>query len=390
MSTFTVNNIIYELNSSTTVFIPSFGFSGITTPTNVVIPANVVDPNTSNSYSVIEIGTTAAYQNSNLISITLPNTLTTISVSAFDGCNNLTTVIMTNSVTSILYGAFNQCISLVEITLSNQITTISSNTFYSCFALQRITITDNVTSIGELAFYNCTSLNTVVLGANIDPAQINRSAFDNTPTSIIAYVPNSVSDSVIADLASLRRSDLSTPMFSQVLRLNVPCFKKGTKILTKNGYVAIENLKKGDLVKTLKNNFLPIEIIGKSVIFNAGNKKRIKQRLYKLSKSNYPDLLEDLVLTGSHSLLVNKLTEKQEEETLKDYGHLLVTDGKLRLETYLDLNADTYTEEGNFTIYHIALENENYYYNYAIWANGLLVETCSKRYLIELSNMTLI
>jgi len=36
------------------------------------------------------------------------------------------------------------------------------------------------------------------------------------------------------------------------------------------------------------------------------------------------------------------------------------------------------------------LENENYFHNYGIWANGLLVETCSKRYLTELSNMELI
>lgn len=390
MSTFTLNNITYKINSSTTVFIPVNGFTGITIPTNVVIPENVVDPSTSISYLVTVIGFAAAYRNSDLISITLPNTLTTISISAFDSCNYLTTVIMTNSVTIIENFAFNQCIALTEITLSNQITTILPNTFFSCNVLQRITIPDSVTSIDNLVFGNCSSLNTVVLGANINPAQINTSAFNGTPTSIIAYVPNTVPDSVIAALVSLRRSDGTTPMFSQVLRLNAPCFKKGTKILTKNGYVSIENLKKGDLVKTLKNDFLPIEIIGKSIIFNSGDKKRIKQRLYKLSKSNYPDLLEDLVLTGSHSLLVNKLTEKQEEETFKDYGHLLVTDGKLRLETYLDLNADTYSEKGNFTIYHIALENENYYYNYGIWANGLLVETCSKRYLIELSNMTLI
>ena len=35
-------------------------------------------------------------------------------------------------------------------------------------------------------------------------------------------------------------------------------------------------------------------------------------------------------------------------------------------------------------------ENDNYFGNYGIYANGLLVETCSKRYLKELSNMSLI
>jgi len=41
------------------------------------------------------------------------------------------------------------------------------------------------------------------------------------------------------------------------------------------------------------------------------------------------------------------------------------------------------------TIYHLALENENYFSNYGIYANGLLVESCSKRYLKELSGMEL-
>ena len=49
-----------------------------------------------------------------------------------------------------------------------------------------------------------------------------------------------------------------------------------------------------------------------------------------------------------------------------------------------------YETLGSYIIYHFALENDNYYNNYGIYANGLLVETCSKRYLKELSKMTLI
>jgi hypothetical protein len=67
-----------------------------------------------------------------------------------------------------------------------------------------------------------------------------------------------------------------------------------------------------------------------------------------------------------------------------------MTDNKLRLFTYLDDNAEPYSKEGTFTIYHLALENENYLGNYGIFANGLLVESCSKRYLTELSGMEFI
>jgi len=69
---------------------------------------------------------------------------------------------------------------------------------------------------------------------------------------------------------------------------------------------------------------------------------------------------------------------------------LYMTDDKLRLFTYLDEKTEPYPEKGTFTIYHLALENENYIGNYGIWANGLLVESCSKRYLTELSGMELI
>jgi hypothetical protein len=67
-----------------------------------------------------------------------------------------------------------------------------------------------------------------------------------------------------------------------------------------------------------------------------------------------------------------------------------MTDYKLRLFTYLEPRAEPLEEEGEFEVWHLALENEDYFGNYGIWANGLLVETISKRGLIEFSNMELI
>ena len=72
------------------------------------------------------------------------------------------------------------------------------------------------------------------------------------------------------------------------------------------------------------------------------------------------------------------------------YGNIYVTDRKYRLPACADPRASIYETPGTYTIYHLALENEDYDMNYGVYANGLLVETCSKRYLKELSNMTLI
>jgi hypothetical protein len=65
-------------------------------------------------------------------------------------------------------------------------------------------------------------------------------------------------------------------------------------------------------------------------------------------------------------------------------------DNRYRLPACLDERAEIYPQSGKFSIYHIALENDDYYMNYGIYANGLLVETCSKRYLEQVSEMTIL
>lgn len=176
----------------------------------------------------------------------------------------------------------------------------------------------------------------------------------------------------------------------------VPCFKEDSKILIfneileKEEYIPIQDIRVGTLVKTFQHDYVKVEMIGKSQIYNSGDKDRIRHRLYEYSNPKFPEIVEPLILTGGHSILVDELTEEQREKTMQVFGSILETDGKIHLLTFLNEDCEPYEEKGKFTIYHIALENENYYANYGIYANGLLVESCSKRYLLELSNMKLI
>jgi selenide,water dikinase len=80
----------------------------------------------------------------------------------------------------------------------------------------------------------------------------------------------------------------------------------------------------------------------------------------------------------------------QKEKTIEVNGNLYITDNKYRLPACVDLRASIFEHPGKYIIYHIALENDDYYMNYGIYANGLLVESCSKRYLVELSGMVLV
>jgi hypothetical protein len=156
------------------------------------------------------------------------------------------------------------------------------------------------------------------------------------------------------------------------------CFLKGTYIYTKEGYKQIENLKKGDLVNTFKDNYVAIDTIIEEEMYHDASKPRNKGQLFKLDYPEYPQLLKELYITGAHSILVGKLTENQKAQILKDYGKVFATDLFDRLPAYIDEKAKVHEESGTYTIYHLALENENMYSNYGIFANGLLVESLSK------------
>lgn len=173
------------------------------------------------------------------------------------------------------------------------------------------------------------------------------------------------------------------------------CFLEGTKILSligeKETYVPIENLRKGDLVKTSRDGYKKIDMIGKHEIQHTASKNRLKDELYKCSPSNFPELIEDLIVTGYHNILVNEfVSEEQKQKAIEVNGKIYVTDEKYRLPACVDNRTDVFEKPGKYMIWHLALEHDNYYMNYGIYANGLLVETCSKRYLKELSNMMLL
>lgn len=175
----------------------------------------------------------------------------------------------------------------------------------------------------------------------------------------------------------------------------IPCFLEGSKLLClidgKEEYVPIEEIRKGTLVKTSRDGFKKVEHIGYGTILNRADDERVEDRLYVCSKANYPDLTEDLILTGCHSILVDTLSEEEREATTKSLGKIFVTDKKYRLMACIDKRAQPWKKEGAFVIWHLALEHDDPRMNYGVYANGgLLVETCSKNFIVNKGNMTLL
>ena len=185
-----------------------------------------------------------------------------------------------------------------------------------------------------------------------------------------------------------------TPMYAQWTLLPHACFLEGTKILcfesNEEVYRPIESLRKGDLVKTIYNGYMPICMMGTSPIYNLGNDYRVVNRMYKCSREKYPTLFEDLYMTGCHSILVPSMTDDQWENTKAVNGNIYVTDNHFRLIACADEKAEPFNNEGFMNIYHIALDHHDICMNYGIYANGLLVESCSIEYLIKYSKLKIL
>nr|MCR5448378.1 leucine-rich repeat protein [Solobacterium sp.] len=117
------------------------------------------------------------YGCTSLTSISLPSTLQTIRAGAFYDCSSLTSITIPEGVTGIGRSAFYNCSSLTSITIPEKVTIIGSSAFSGCSSLASITIPDGITSIGESTFENCTNLSDVIYPSNLK--EIGKNAFKN-------------------------------------------------------------------------------------------------------------------------------------------------------------------------------------------------------------------
>lgn len=122
--------------------------------------ADVTIPSRYKSKPVTTIGH-AAFFNSAVTSVTIPDSVTSIDDNAFGFCSQLTNISIPNSVTFIGFSAFAHCTSLKSITLPSSLSSISEALFSGCSQLTTIHIPVSVTSIGNNAFADCPSLMTV-------------------------------------------------------------------------------------------------------------------------------------------------------------------------------------------------------------------------------------
>ena len=319
-----------------------------------------------------------------LITVTIGDIITLIDDHAFDSCQVLssvifessstlqtignyafqstpiTTITIPNSVTSIGISAFNNIgsnLSSITFQSSSSLQTINNTAFQSC-VISTITIPNTVNTIGSGAFNNCPFLSSVIFEATSSLLSIGQTAFQSTAiTSII--IPNTVTsmgnnvfnnDTVLNSVTNssptitlgslvfdpsynsssnfFYSTSSSNPMYVYVknnysdVTLSPPsCFNKGTLILTKNGYVEIENIKVGDEIVIMNENNNE-QLLSKKYCIDDNN-KQLSSKKYCIENENNEQLLSKkycIKNKNNKQLLSKKYCVKNNEQLLlKEY-----------------------------------------------------------------------
>lgn len=93
----------------------------------------------------------AAFPNSAVTSVTIPDSVTSIPDAAFVNCSQLTNISIPNSVTYIGFSAFDGCASLKSITLPSSLRTIGNSAFAGCPSSMTVTYPGSKTQWDDIA-----------------------------------------------------------------------------------------------------------------------------------------------------------------------------------------------------------------------------------------------
>ena len=195
-------------DSVTTIGARAFSRSGLT---SVDIPD-----------SVTIIGGGAFEECSNLTSVVIPDSVTDMGPSAFAGCSSLTSVIIPDSLPYIEGRVFSGCSALTSVVIPDGIGLIGGSAFSGCSSLASVVIPDSVWMISEGAFSGCNSLTSVVIPNNVN--SIEDYAFDGCASLTSMVIPNSVRG--LGDYAFRGCSSLTSAVISnQVTSIGLGVFR---------------------------------------------------------------------------------------------------------------------------------------------------------------------
>ena len=144
--------------------LPSNAFSSIqpayNNETGEEVPINIILPQ-----NLTKIGN-SCFDGAMIEQITIPDTVTEIGDTAFNYCEKLASIALPSGLQKISSRMLASCTSLTSITIPASVTEIGSQAFASS-GLTSITIPSTVTTLGSMAFNDCASLAHMDIQANV-------------------------------------------------------------------------------------------------------------------------------------------------------------------------------------------------------------------------------
>lgn len=132
----------------------------------------------------------AAFENTSLVYIKIPDSVNEIGNGAFKKCSLLVDIALPKGLTRISYNMLQDCTSLVNTTIPETVSEIGIGAFANCSSLKKVRIPDSVTSLGSEVFKDCRSLESVALGKGL--TRIHDKTFANCTALKTIYIPPNI------------------------------------------------------------------------------------------------------------------------------------------------------------------------------------------------------
>ena len=305
-TTITSISIPQSIEGKTVTSIKSNGFNGCSNLTSITIPSSVTSIGNYVFYrctSLTEINVAAENKNYESVNGVLFDKASTKLI-CYPAAKTGDTYTVPSTVKTIDGYAFADCINLTSINIPEGVTSIGSYTFDSCSSLSSITIPASCTSIGAYAFDNCKSLQTVDIAEGCK--SIGNNAFSNCKELKSIVVPSTVTslgDCIFLWCSSLKSADikanvteLKVNIFKGDEKLETICLSSNISSLPKNIFVNTPSLQTIE-VHADNANFLSID----GVLYDKNKTKLICYPAAKLGESfTIPDTVTTI---GSYAFI---------------------------------------------------------------------------------------